>query len=748
MIWDSEADDGLLGSLFSNELLFSDSQINNYLENNPFQENSIFATRLTGDFFEGNVDFKKVLQKIGAVISDYDNEEIQTGNQLKEVVIETEFIKKPFNYLEYSNSDSTVSNYWQHQKNNFSGQAILNKKIGYLDTEKIFLSRNGSGAQRYLLYIPYKNDSNVSLNNPNIDYLEKNAAIKLKYLGIDGLITIFSFFAQSKRKTYLEKIYKNIAGEIERSILNDPFALSIISEFPLDLLKYFKSATVETILFTILKDIVNNDKEKVLLKLLKVLYLNNDFNPDLFLNKLLTIKIGKQSAFVTLYEKMNDWGGENNFSKVIIELTKIWLLSSYSDSNNKIYAKYAPAPNLIYDQKTILGFRKDDFSFTFEENNDIMIDESQFWGLGIPNLSTYNRYHPLQPMTVMDLNEKNNEDLVLEEDVPIPLFYLKAFDDKAAWENFEKTTWLILDIVSTFTGVGNLTKLKYLVKGSKLFYLKTVFGIIQVLSSVASIGLALIENSKNKELVNKIRSYLFWVEICTLGADVLSTKILTQKAGEARTVLAEYRKTVKNKKKLEEIDAFDAHLAEIDNLGKVSERGRRLGQKLSKSAINDLVGYLKKQGCDFEIFPINGSHEIKGFIGSDGKSLIFESGKQAAFVYTRTNMKFVVREGATVYETLHEFIHFKHAKSIGLPTYHSLGGANSAGELLKEQRVFDKMIEYKELLTRGELKHAVNYINEWIYNPRGIEPIEFSFDINKIPEVRKEIDIKNIFNLK
>ena len=39
--------------------------------------------------------------------------------------------------------------------------------------------------------------------------------------------------------------------------------------------------------------------------------------------------------------------------------------------------------------------------------------------------------------------------------------------------------------------------------------------------------------------------------------------MVTQKASEARTVLAEYRKTVKNKKKLEEIDEFEEHLDEV-----------------------------------------------------------------------------------------------------------------------------------------------------------------------------------------
>lgn len=127
-----------------------------------------------------------------------------------------------------------------------------------------------------------------------------------------------------------------------------------------------------------------------------------------------------------------------------------------------------------------------------------------------------------------------------------------GFDDKGVWENFEKTAWLILDIVSTFTGIGNLVKLRYLIntgKASKLIYLRLAFNIIQVTAGTVSIGLSLIENSKNKDLIYKIRMYLFWVEIFTLIADLLSTRILTKHASEARDALAEYRKTVTNKKK-------------------------------------------------------------------------------------------------------------------------------------------------------------------------------------------------------
>ena len=97
----------------------------------------------------------------------------------------------------------------------------------------------------------------------------------------------------------------------------------------------------------------------------------------------------------------------------------------------------------------------------------------------------------------------------------------------------------------------------------------------------------------------------------------MTTKILSKKAREAREILKEYRKTVKNETKLaDDIDEFAEHLDEVaskDGLGKVSKRRRRLGQRLSKTNFDDLISYLKNQTDDFEIFSEKWNHEIKGF---------------------------------------------------------------------------------------------------------------------------------------
>jgi len=547
-----------------------------FADKSPFKANSIFTIQ-NGEFFSGETDILNILRHIGAIIPEYDEDIENKGIELKEVIIQAEPVSpRVFNYLEYSNESSNFINYWTHKNIDYSGQAVLNKKVAYVDAEKILLAINGLGIARYSLYIPYSNDSNVSINNSNIPYLEKNAAIIIKDLEIDGLTTILSFLENSRRGEYLDRVYKNTAEEIERNYLNSPALLTILDNLTLSFLKHFKSKSLDIIFFGLLRMNLGQKNEVILLKTLQAIYSKTAFNPDTFLNKLITEKINNKTSFQILYDNMNDWGGENNFSKLIIELTKIWLLSSYSDRENKIYNKYEPIEDLVYNQKIILGFRNSDLIFEFNGNNEIVIANNTFFENPIKQ-----HYHIFQPIRPTNLSEKQNEDLSLAEGITIPAFYLKAFDDKGVWENFEKAAWLILDVVSTFTGIGNLVKLRYLInvgKASKLIYIRLAFNIIQVTAGTLSIGLSLIENSKNKDLVYKIRMYLFWVEICTLGADLLSTRILTKQASEAKDALAKYRETIINKKKLKNLEElqdmqeFEKHLDEIIEAGAANKK--------------------------------------------------------------------------------------------------------------------------------------------------------------------------------
>ncbi len=179
----------------------------------------------------------------------------------------------------------------------------------------------------------------------------------------------------------------------------------------------------------------------------------------------------------------------------------------------------------------------------------------------------------------------------------------------------------------------------------------------------------------------------------------------------------------------------------------VSGRGDMSGQKLLKRDLKAIKSFLAKWEWELELHPEKGEHIVEGYFNAFGEPIILREKAAAMFVCTSEKGKVVLREGCTAYEFFHEFMHARHAKSLGLNKYISLGGKGTRGELMKEQQVFDKIVENKDLFTRRELEHAQDYINEK-REPFDIDPVTFDFDIEKIPAVRKEIKTEDILKIK
>jgi hypothetical protein len=203
---------------------------------------------------------------------------------------------------------------------------------------------------------------------------------------------------------------------------------------------------------------------------------------------------------------------------------------------------------------------------------------------------------------------------------------------------------------------------------------------------------------------------------------------------------------------IDEVPSQEELLAQWDEVA-VSGRGRRLGQKLRKVDIEYLIKELKKLKVELELHPLEGSLSIEGFFVREGVPAMMPERAAAIFITDGTKMKIVLREEATVYEFFHEFMHYKHSQMLGLKKYLSLGGRGTLGELEKEQWVFDMLMKNKDYLTKSEIVHAFDYINN--PNPSlgvrarfGKSPMSVDFDINKIPEVRKEIKTSEILKIK
>lgn len=596
-------------------------------------------------------------------------------------------------------------------------------------------------------------------------------------------------FNDGTRTLFLEN-YSEVVNNLLRG-KTGPQVLEILYYVPVFFFKKIDRDFLWNILTQTLETPVTNaglNTEDIVLHLLQGI--NESYlNKNIFLAELINRKSKSNTA--VLYRLIDRIDGDN-FKKMISFLWKTWKESGFREvdpEKNKQLSITDKSPVILdYRSDKKLGFHSDNATIIWNQKTQkIDVVAAINTGIYVERIIEHEgeerrfseeiiskhlcQYHPFSPIVI--INADNPTFILKDEEqqeqlfTVLPAFVLYAGKESAFWQNIITAAEYALDIASTVSGVGNILKVgrlfKVLKSGHSLIgKTKTATTAITGIKAAsgaaelsAGVGNALLKLTGlvDTELGKEIANYLFYFEILSLSGE-LSLALYGKMQQSAKTILAKekvLRKTAKNADETKQMDVVVEELrrvAELDYLGNVGRRGRRLGQKLSKSAINDLINYLKKEGLAFEIFPERGAFEIKDFIGSDGKNLIMTKITQAAFVYTNKKAKFCVREGATIYEFLHEFMHFKHSKDLGLENYHSLGGYGTSGELIKEKLVFDKMIEYKEFLTREELKSALEYLNKDIYNIRGLDPISFNFDINKIPEVRKEVDIKKLFHLK
>ncbi|GLB53457.1 hypothetical protein NBRC110019_24980 [Neptunitalea chrysea] len=187
-------------------------------------------------------------------------------------------------------------------------------------------------------------------------------------------------------------------------------------------------------------------------------------------------------------------------------------------------------------------------------------------------------------------------------------------------------------------------------------------------------------------------------------------------------------------------------LEEWDDVAiRVSGRGRRFGQIMSKSDIRKVKRFLKKHKVELELFPENGSYTIKGL------ALELSDNAQAAFIISNDGkkLKMCLRKGCTVYEFFHELMHLRHSRKIGVQNYLNL--VKFSGRLEKERWVFDALMRYKEYLTHSEVDHAFNYIKD-LYKRNGklledVGLLKKELYLEKVPKVRKKVKIEQIINI-
>lgn len=282
----------------------------------------------------------------------------------------------------------------------------------------------------------------------------------------------FIDLTKSTDKTLVSHFYSNTPFEfIESIILKKQNALDIIKNH----FKFLLSKNVRELYETAILHIIDILSRKTLIG--QTIDSQKISNSN-FLDFLLSENIEGKNLFFVLYDKMNDFGGNHNFTIYINKIFGLWLNSKYSDFKNFISDEFVGSPSILfYYNEKFLGFNKTNTEIIYEPDlNGLRIKkvvETIIVGAYVKEKVVEFLYQLFQPIYIYPLKE--NGEIVdstvaegkLEIQKFIPAFYLKAINDQLGWENFEKASWLTLDVVTTFTGVGNVAKFRHLNKISK-----------------------------------------------------------------------------------------------------------------------------------------------------------------------------------------------------------------------------------------------------------------------------------------
>ncbi|MGB3592022.1 MAG: zincin-like metallopeptidase toxin domain-containing protein [Nonlabens sp.] len=320
---------------------------------------------------------------------------------------------------------------------------------------------------------------------------------------------------------------------------------------------------------------------------------------------------------------------------------------------------------------------------------------------------------------------------------------LKAAEDKAFWSNVLTTAEYAIDIVSTFSGVGNILKagrlLKVLNSGHKLVYKtatatrlitagKAAVGVIEVTSSTVN-ALLKLSGETDTSFGRAVSEYLFYLELLSLTGELTAAlrNALKKSAKDVLEVGANGTRTGQQlERRLDELverGEFDElgkseiieEVEDIAFMGKPREIGKLGGKKLRASEIRKLRGELTRRGGllileqDLNIKNIINNYRpvlLGGFSFEKASDIFFFMNRKGfAGAFDAKTMQMILPEGATELVAFHEMAHLEHFEEVG-ETYFGLKTWE------KETYVWEQIWSQRRKWTKRELEKSLEYVND------------------------------------
>lgn len=347
------------------------------------------------------------------------------------------------------------------------------------------------------------------------------------------------------------------------------------------------------------------------------------------------------------------------------------------------------------------------------------------------------KYHPFQPIAISNF-DKQQTGITLTAPL-LPAFILKAGEDVAFWDNVTTATEYVIDIVTTFSGVGNIAKFRHLAKvASKANKLKFVsrtgkvlanakaaargaVGVIEISSGTVN-ALLKITNVRDEEWAKELSEFLLILEILALGAD-LSEFLLKRARTSAKNALKyedEIRKQLddvviedgKTTRKLTETDK-GKFLDELKNI--VNKKAKKISDDidvLGSKAITkeELIEWTLKinsiKKCRLKSANLNQS--VLKYMNENRVAAYFDGHEIPPIIW--------YKEGASKYIITHEYFHLEEFGKIGKKAFikGDLGSLEEwhINNILREKYVAENM--FKNANTFGFSENEILHIKNTI----------------------------------
>ena len=320
-----------------------------------------------------------------------------------------------------------------------------------------------------------------------------------------------------------------------------------------------------------------------------------------FLTDLVDHKVEDEAALLILIESIDG----DQFKLLMDFLWDVWKQSSFSQidpSKNTVLEITDKSPVLLnYHSDKKFGFYTDNADIDWSETSgkievtteqetdeyEIITRHDEF-GIAYPEYRKVIHkldfeYHPLSPISIF---AADNPEFILKDDdnpnanfIHMPAFILHAHNESAFWKNAITAGEYALDIVTTFSGVGNILKVGRLVRLLKTaenltFKAKLIkqaaiagqaaVGTVEITSGTVN-ALLRLTGANDTPFGRSLTKYLFYLELITLSGEITAglRKLLKKSAEGALKHTDEVSKIVK--------EAEETIAKNTDEAGKLSK---------------------------------------------------------------------------------------------------------------------------------------------------------------------------------